>query len=91
MPCTVSCNLTRSKIEQTRRQNEEQLRLQQVEKDRLELEMFEKKFGKRSKPKERKAIVKEAKKPINLKLLAIYVGTFSAVVIAVLVAFYADS
>lgn len=76
-------------MEQTRKKQEELLRKQEEERNRLEVEQFEKKFSKR-KPKERKTLDVQHKTPVNWKLVGLYAGIFGAVVLAVALAFYEE-
>ena len=76
-------------MEQARKMEEEMLRKQEDDRNRLEVEQFEKKFTKR-KPKERKPLDVQQKNPINWKLFGLYAGIFGAVVLAVALAFYEE-
>ncbi|XP_034109724.1 NF-X1-type zinc finger protein NFXL1 [Drosophila albomicans] len=91
LECDENCQAERSKAQATEQQ-ELELRLRQEEaKNKLELEKFEQKFGKR-KPKERKAVdVEPTKLNIDWKRVAIYAASVLVVVGAMAVAFYADS
>jgi len=91
LDCDSNC-----KAEQIRVQAAEQLQLEQKRRDeeernRLELEKFEAKFGKR-KHKERKTVGSgPAKTKIDWQRRAIYAVSILTVVGAIVVAFYADS
>lgn len=73
----------------SRHMAEESLRKQEGERNRLEVEQFEKRFNKR-KHKERKSVELKEKREINWKLLFMYAGIFSAILLAVGLAFYED-
>lgn len=91
LDCDSNCTMERSKAQATEQQQLEQKLREEEERNRIELEKFEKKFGKR-KPKERKTVdVKATKREIDWKRIAIYAVSLLAVLVALAVAYYADS
>lgn len=89
LQCDGNCVETQKTLEHARQKEEELLRKQEEERNRLEVEQFEKKFSKR-KPKERKNIEVKQKNPINWKLIGVYAGIVGAVLLAVALAFYEE-
>lgn len=90
IPCDEFCIETRIKLAEQLKREQEKLRQQEEAKNRAEVEQFEKRFSKR-KYKERKVVVEKTDRQINWKLLSIYAGIILAIVLAIAVAFYADS
>ena len=90
IPCDEFCIETRIKLAEQLKREQEKLRHQEEAKNRAEVEQFEKRFSKR-KYKERKVVVEKTDRQINWKLLSIYAGIILAIVLAIAVAFYADS
>ncbi|XP_037933957.1 NF-X1-type zinc finger protein NFXL1 [Teleopsis dalmanni] len=90
IPCDQNCVETRNKQEELQKQEAEKLLLEEEAKNRLEVEQFEKKFGKR-KFKERKTQVEHINKPFNWKQFGIYAGIAIAILIAVIVAVYTEN
>ncbi|XP_037901244.1 NF-X1-type zinc finger protein NFXL1 [Glossina fuscipes] len=89
LKCDANCLDIIKKSEMSRHMAEESLRKQEEERNRLEVEQFEKRFNKR-KHKERKSVELKEKREINWKLLFMYAGIFSAILLAVGLAFYED-
>lgn len=91
MECDSICKAEQSRAQAAELQLLEQKRRNEEERNRLELEKFEAKFGKR-KHKERKTVdVGPAKTKIDWQRWAIYLVSILTVVGAIAVAFYADS
>lgn len=76
-------------MEQARQKEDELRRKHEEERNRLEVEQFEKKFSKR-KPKERKTLEVKQKTSINWKLIGLYAGIAAAALVAVALAFFED-
>lgn len=89
LDCDENCIETKKNIELARKKEQEILQKQEKERNRLEVEQFEKKFNKRSR-KERKTVEIQAKAPINWKLIGVYAGILGAVLLAVVLAFYEE-
>ncbi|XP_061400668.1 NF-X1-type zinc finger protein NFXL1 [Musca vetustissima] len=89
LDCDENCVETQRSIELARQREQELFKKQEEERNRLEVEQFEKKFSKR-KPKERKTVEVKAKEPINWKLIGLYVGIFAAIALAVALALYEE-
>lgn len=89
LQCDENCFVTQKNLLQARQQEEELKRKQEEERNRLEVEQFEKKFSKR-KPKERKTVELKPKCSINWNLVGLYAGIAAAVLLAVALAFYED-
>lgn len=91
MDCDAQCSMERSKAEAIEQQQLAEKKRQEEERNRIELEKFEKKFGKR-KHKERKIVdVKETKREINWQRMGIYAVSLLAVLGALAVAYYGDN
>lgn len=91
MDCDAQCSMERSKAEATEQKQLAEKKRQEEERNRIELEKFEKKFGKR-KHKERKTVdVKETKREINWQRMGIYAVSLLAVLGALAVAYYGDN
>lgn len=89
LDCDENCVETQRNIEMARQREQELLRKQEEERNRLEVEQFEKKFNKR-KPKERKPVEVKAKAPTNWKLIGLYIGILAAIALAVALALYEE-
>ncbi|XP_055376175.1 NF-X1-type zinc finger protein NFXL1 [Condylostylus longicornis] len=78
--CDNKCAQKKAIEEQLRRDEEEKLKKMEEEKNRIELELYEKKFGKK-KPRERKVVERPVKRDIDIKLkvLAGIIGLLSIV------------
>lgn len=91
LDCDAQCSMERSKAEAIEQQQLAEKKRQEEERNRIELEKFEKKFGKR-KHKERKTVdVKETKREINWQRMGIYAVSLLAVLGALAVAYYGDN
>ncbi|XP_016966713.1 NF-X1-type zinc finger protein NFXL1 [Drosophila biarmipes] len=91
LECDSNCKAEQTRAQAAELQQLEQKRRHEEERNRLELEKFEAKFGKR-KHKERKTVdVGPAKIKIDWQRWAIYIVSILTVVGAIAVAFYADS
>lgn len=85
VPCDDICKVMKAETERIKQEEAEKQRLIEEERNRIELEQFEKRFGKR-KPRERKVVAQEIETNNNqLKLL---IGSAIALVIAAGITFY---
>ncbi|KAH8324012.1 hypothetical protein KR074_006983 [Drosophila pseudoananassae] len=91
LACDSNCKAEISRAQAAEQQDLEEKKRREEERNRLELEKFEAKFGKR-KHKERKTVdMGPPKSDINWQKISIYAVSLLTVLGAIAVAFYADS
>lgn len=91
LACDSHCKAEISRAQAAEQQDLEEKKRREEERNRLELEKFEAKFGKR-KHKERKTVdMGPPKSEINWQKISIYAVSLLTVLGAIAVAFYADS